>query len=214
MVEQEQAQNVKWYIWVIIILVAIIAILLYVGTFGNVDITSENKGQEKSLKPKPTNCEIKSKHEKLLNELIQKREKIYVARRRIYKIVYFSIRLIAVSIWVFGNLLLYFEFGIHDIGTIIDYNNGLIILLVAVVFLLWGILGSVKEWIKMFEKRLELWIFKKFIKLPELIEKNRLELVLPENKYACFPKTIHRYFPILEHCYFLVTLDQPFFIFR
>jgi len=90
--------------------------------------------------------------------------------------VFFSIRLIAIAIWIGVNMLLYFKIGIQDIGTIIDYNNGFIIILIAIVFLFWGVLGSLQEWIKIFEKRLELWIFKKYIKLPELIENNKSDL--------------------------------------
>jgi hypothetical protein len=169
----EQTKELKWYVWVIIILIAIIAILLFVGSFGNVDVTSSH---EKPTIPRPTKEEIQKKHEKLLEALIQKREKIYNTRKRIYKIVFFSIRLIAIAIWIGVNMLLYFKIGIQDIGTIIDYNNGFIIILIAIVFLFWGVLGSLQEWIKIFEKRLELWIFKKYIKLPELIENNKSDL--------------------------------------
>lgn len=169
----QELNKVKWYVWVIIILVAIIAILLYVGSFGKLDVTS---GHEKTKKPRPTNEEIQKKHEILLETLIQKREKIYKTRKRVYKIVYFCIRLLAISAWVGLNLLLYFKFQIQDIGTIIDYNNGFIIILIAFVFLFWGVLGSLQEWIKIFEKRLELWIFKKYIKLPDVIENNKSEL--------------------------------------
>ena len=81
-----------------------------------------------------------------------------------------------ISLWVAGNLVLYFKFGIDELGHIIDFNNAFIIIIVAFVFLFWGILSSLKDWIRMFEKRLELWIFQKYINLPELIEKNKTQL--------------------------------------
>jgi hypothetical protein len=165
--------ELEWYWWVIIILIAIIAILLFVGTFGTVDITSD---KEKPARPKPTKQEIFAKHEELLKTLIQKREQIFRTRKRIYNIVYFSIRLLLIGFWTGGNLMLYYVFDINNIGTIIDYNNAFIILMVALVFLFWGKLSTLKDWVILFEKRLELWIFQKYIRLPELIENNKTAL--------------------------------------
>ena len=168
-----QNNKLEWYWWVIIILIAIIAILLFVGTFGAIDVTTE---KEKPKEKRTTREEILIKHKKLLETLIQKRERIYSTRKRIYDIVYFIVRFLFVSAWVTGNLVLYFKFGVHDLGTILNYNNALIIVLIAFVFLVWGKLSALNDWIKVFEKRLELWIFHKYVKLPELIESNKIAL--------------------------------------
>jgi hypothetical protein len=112
-----------------------------------------------------------------LETLIEKKEKVYKTRKRIYDIVYFSIRFLFVSAWLTGNLLLYYKFGVHDLGIILNYNNALIIVLIAFVFLVWGKLSTLNDWIKLFEARLELWIFKKYIKLPEVIETNKIALI-------------------------------------
>ena len=60
--------------------------------------------------------------------------------------------------------------------TQIDYNNAFIIAIVAMVFLFWGVLSSLQDWIRSFEKRLELWIFQKYLNLPEIIEDNKSSL--------------------------------------
>lgn len=113
----------------------------------------------------------------MLQTLIQKRERVFNTRKRIYNTVYFSIRFLLVGAWASGNLLIYFKCEIHDLGTILNYNNALIIVLIAFVFLVWGKLSTLNDWIKLFEKRLELWIFQKYIKLPEVIESNKIALI-------------------------------------
>jgi len=163
----------EWYWWVIIILLAIIAILLFIVSIGTVDVTT-SKIQPKSKKP--SDQEILKKHHRLLEILIQKREEIYRARKRAYRIVYFGIRLIFISIWLAGNFLLYFMFGVNDLGKILDYNNALIVLLIALIFLIWGRFSTLHDWVSLFEKRLEIWIFKKYIRIPELIEDNKSSL--------------------------------------
>lgn len=169
-----QTNALEWYWWVIIILLSIIAILLFVGSFGTFDITSVKK---KPKEKRSTKEEIIEKHKVLLQSLIQRRENIYRTRKAIYNIVYFISRLLFVGLWATGNLLLYFKFGIHDLGVIMNYNNALIILFIAFVFLFWGKLSSLNDWIKLFEAELELWIFQKYIHLPEIIENNKIALI-------------------------------------
>lgn len=169
-----QSNKLEWYWWVIIILIAIIAILLFVGSFGTIDVTSV---KEKPKEKRSTKEEIIEKHKVLLQSLIQRRENVYRTRKAIYNIVYFIIRLLFVGLWVSGNLLLYFKFGIHDLGAIMNYNNALIIVFIAFVFLFWGKLSSMNDWIKFFEIKLELWIFQKYIHLPEIIENNKIALI-------------------------------------
>jgi hypothetical protein len=168
-----QSNKLEWYWWVIIILIAIIAILLFVGSFGTIDVTSV---KEKPKEKRSTKEEIIEKHKVLLQSLIQKRENVYRTRKAIYNIVYFIIRLLFVGVWVTGNLLLYFKFGVHDLGAIMNYNNALIIIFIAFVFLFWGKLSTLNDWIKFFEVKLELWIFQKYIHLPEIIENNKATL--------------------------------------
>lgn len=148
-----QNNELEWYWWVIIVLIAIIAILLFVGSFGTVDI---NSGNNKPAKPKFTNQEILIKHEKLLKALIEKREKIYKKRKQIYSIVYFSIRFILIGAWMLGNVMLYYKFGVIELGTIIDYNNALFILIFVFIFLFWGKISTMQNLISLFEKRLEI----------------------------------------------------------
>ena len=168
-----KSKSLKWYRWIIIVLVAVIAVLLYIGTFGTVDVTSDKK---KLAKPKQTNQEIFKKHEKLLETLIQKRQRIYKSRKRVYKSVYFIIRFLIIGVWIAGNLLLYYKLGVNELGTIIDYNNAFLIIIIALVFLFWGVLSSLKDWLHLFETRLELWIFQKYLNLPEKIEDNKSSL--------------------------------------
>lgn len=168
-----QNNKLEWYWWVIIILIAIIAILLFVGSFGAIDVTTV---KEKPKEKRSTKEEISEKHKKLLETLIQKRERVFRIRKRIYDIVYFSIRFLFVSAWLTGNLLLYYKVGVHDLGAIMNYNNALIIIFIAFVFLFWGKLSTLNDWIKLFEIRLELWIFQKYINLPEIIENNKTTL--------------------------------------
>lgn len=113
-----QNNKLEWYWWVIIILIAIIAILLFVGSFGAIDVTTV---KEKPKEKRSTREEIIIKHKKLLETFIEKREKAYKTRKRIYDIVYFSIRFLFVSAWLTGNLLLYYKFGVHDLGIIHSY---------------------------------------------------------------------------------------------
>jgi hypothetical protein len=168
-----QSNKLEWYWWVIIILIAIIAILLFVGSFGTIDVTSV---KEKPKEKRSTKEEIIEKHKVLLQSLIQRRKNVYRTRKAIYNIVYFIIRLLFVGVWVTGNLLLYYKFGIKDLGAIMNYNNALIIIFIAFVFLFWGKLSTLNDWIKFFEVKLELWIFQKYIHLPEIIENNKATL--------------------------------------
>lgn len=169
-----QSNKLEWYWWVIIILISIIAILLFIGSFGTFDITSV---KEKQKEKRSTKEEIIEKHKVLLQSLIQRRENVYRTRKAIYNIVYFISRLLFVGSWATGNLLLYFKFGVHDLGTIMNYNNALIIVFIAIVFLFWGKLSCLNDWIKLFEAKLELWIFQKYINLPTIIDSNKIALI-------------------------------------
>ncbi len=171
-------QKINWPLWIIII-VAIIAIILYYSSLGTIDITKEkDKPKEKRL----SKAEIAEKHKKLLKYLIEERKRIYKIRQRVYKIVYFGVRLVFIGLWATGNLILYLKLGITELGKFLDYNTAFLIGLFAVIFLFFGKLSSLSEWKTNFERRLEIWIFQKYVRQPELIENNESELIkLEEN---------------------------------
>ncbi len=165
--------KLKWYWWVLIIIIAIIAIVLFLGSAGTIDITKE---KDKPKETRLNKAEIAEKHKKLLKYLIEERKRIYKIRQRVYKIVYFGVRLVFIGLWATGNIILYFRLGITELGDLLDYNTAFLIVLFAVIFLFFGKLSTLSEWKSAFEKRLELWIFQKYVGLPELIEGNTNEL--------------------------------------
>lgn len=155
-----------WWILPVILIVGFIVVIykFFNNPKENTEKTSEQIRED-----------IKIKHQQTLQNLLERRKQIYKRIERNFRIVYFSIRLIIVSIFL-GINFFFFKYLNTELSTLINYNEIALILLFTTIYLLFGRLTTLKELFDTNKKLIETRIYGRYLNLPEKIEKNQIQL--------------------------------------
>lgn len=156
----------------IIIIVIIIILVLFVFTLGNVGPGSIRKIADEY---KDSKEEAKRKH-KRLEEHIKNQIALKLKLDRIFKRVYFGVRVGLVLIW-FGIMSIFVVFGlIKDLSDFLNYSEASILILIVMNFVTFGTITNLKNFIDLIKTKTENLIYGKYIKIDYKIEGNKEEL--------------------------------------
>lgn len=164
--------------WIILVFILIIALAIYLATLGRVDVFGENK-EEESFEEKRKKA--LHRHRKL-KDLISKKEDLKLKLDKKFKIYYFIARVGMVLIWLGFNAILYLVFNIKDFGSLVNYNEVVIIGTACIIFLRFGNLTNIQNIITYFKTKIENKVYKKYVCLPEKIEEHKQEIKIIENQ--------------------------------
>lgn len=67
------------------------------------------------------------------------------------------------------NALLFFVFNIKDLGTILNWNEVLLLILITINFITFGTITDLKNVIGYFRNRIENWVYGKYVNIEEQI---------------------------------------------
>lgn len=165
--------------WVILVFILIIALAIYIATFGSVDVFGENQDKE-SFEEKREKA--LHRHRKLKN-LISTKEELKLKLDKKFKIYYFLARVGMVLIWISFNAILYWVFNVKDFGNLLNYNEVVILGTVCIVFLRFGNLTNIQNIITYFKTKIENKVYGKYVSLPLKIEEHNKEIEKIENKF-------------------------------
>jgi hypothetical protein len=156
----------------IIIIVIIIILVLFVATLGGIGPGSIAKIAEEY---KDSKEEAKQKH-KRLEEHIKNQEALKAKLAKIFKRVYFGVRLGLVIIW-FGIMSILVGFGlIKDLSDFLNYSEASILIFVVMNFITFGTITNLKNFIDLIKTKTENLIYGKHIKIDAKIEEYKDEL--------------------------------------
>lgn len=164
--------------WIILVFILIIALAIYLATLGRVDVFGENQ-EEESFEEKRKKA--LHRHRKL-KDLISKKEELKMKLDKKFKIYYFLTRVGMVLIWLGFNAILYWVFNIKDFGSLLNYNEVVLLGTACVLFLRFGNLTNIQNIITYFKTKIENKVYKKYVSLPEKIEGHKQEIKIIESK--------------------------------
>jgi hypothetical protein len=153
----------------LLILVIVIAIIIYVGSFGQVDLTIERGGTKQIDDVKNNLNKLQSRHKKL-KALIQKKESLNIKLNKKFKRIYFGVRFVLASLFVGYNALLYFVFKITNLGDLLNWNQFALVVMALFSFIAFGTLANVKGFIENIKMRLESRTYHKYVNITEQLE--------------------------------------------
>lgn len=166
---KEEIQEEDWWGWIVIGLFIVFAIVIYVGSLGTVDLVkTEEKKQSKS------SLSLAHRHRKL-KELIEKKEVLHKKLKRRFRRLYFIVRFMLGSIYISFNVFMYYQMGVTDLGTLLNYNELAILLIAVFSFIAFGSLNCVHDFINSIKQRNEVWVYGKYISIESDIENHKLQ---------------------------------------
>lgn len=168
MISQKESNYWEKYWWVIPVIL-IVGFLIAIYHFFKTPNDNVAKTQEQMRD------DIKAKHQQTLRDLLEKRKQIFKRIERNFRLVYFSVRLAFVSVFVGLNIYSFVCLDV-DLSTLINYNEIALIFLLTLIYLLFGRLTTLKELFDTNKKLIETRIYGRYLCLPEKIEKNQIQL--------------------------------------
>lgn len=166
-----RSKNNDLYI-IIIVFVVIIILVLFVATLGSVEPGSIVKIAEEYKESKE---EAKRRH-KRLEEHLKNQEALKVKLKKIFKRVYFGVRIGLVLIW-FGLMSILIAVGlIKDLSDFLNYSEASILTFVVMNFITFGTITNLKNFIDLIKTKTENLIYGKYIVIDAKIEGNKSEL--------------------------------------
>lgn len=156
----------------IIIIVVIIILVLFVATLGSIGPGSIVKIAEEY---KDSKEEAKRRH-KRLEDHIKNQEALKVKLAKIFKRVYFGVRIGLVSIW-FGIMSILIAVGlIKDLSDFLNYSEASILVFVVLNFITFGTITNLKNFIDLIKTKTENLIYGKYIVIDIKIDEHKEEL--------------------------------------
>jgi hypothetical protein len=151
---------------IVIAVIIIIIVLIYLGTFGQVDITDKDERKRQFVEKQKL---AEHRHRKLLLLLLQKTELKSKLDRK-FKIAYFLSRVILVALYITLNFVSYYFGGANSLEKLLSWNQIAIIIIAAVGFLFYKKLIAIPQVITYFKLRIENWVYGKYLNLPTDIQ--------------------------------------------
>lgn len=153
--------------WLLIFLGVVIIIILIIVTFGQ--FKPKLEGETKTDNNKITTDELRKIYQETIVKLKAESEILFKKSKKRFNIIYFCLRLFFVFIWLGINFSLYYLLNIKDIGLIINYNNIFLLVGIVIIFLIFGRLTTLKEFIENIKERIELRVFRQHHEFQEYI---------------------------------------------
>ncbi|GAA0873995.1 hypothetical protein GCM10009118_04030 [Wandonia haliotis] len=154
----------------IIALVIIVIILIYLVTVGKVNLTSKIDNE------KDESIDLARHRHAKLKAHLDKQESLKTKLQKLFKRIYFVIRVLIIAGWSVGVFTLIKFNLIKDIGDFLDYSQLLLIALLVIHFLTFGTISNLKSFLDNIKGRLENRIWGKYINIDEKIKSNKKEI--------------------------------------
>jgi hypothetical protein len=170
---RKQDNSFNWGLVVLVIAFVIVLYLLSLGNFNGSYFRSRYDELSESL------ANAKSRHKKL-ESLISKKHNLKKKLRKRFKLTYFFVRFLLVSIWGIALFGLFKLGWVINLGDAMNYSNVFVLLLITLNFLTFGNLTNMNAFLDSLKVRIENWVYGKYVSINEIIEVDNLKLV--ENK--------------------------------
>lgn len=163
-------------LFIAIILIAFI--ILYAISAGRVNIINKDEESEEVKRER-----AKKEHEEYTKKLNNdKKELAKIQRKR--KIIFFLVRLLVVGKWFTVNIFLLATKVVPDLSTLVLYNEVLILIILALLFLFAGSLTSVKEMLEYLKNTVDNKLYQRRLReLNTNIQKSETGIKLIEKSY-------------------------------
>jgi Na+/proline symporter len=159
----------------LLIFIIVFVIIIYVGSFGQVDLTIE-KVSKQNDEVKDNLNKLQSRHEKL-KALIQKKEALNIKLNKRFKRIYFGVRFVLASVYVGYNAILYFVFNVTKLGDVLNWNQFALIVIALFSFIAFGTLTNVQDFINTIKMKLESRTYDKYVDITEQLETHKEEAI-------------------------------------
>ena len=166
--------------WILLGLFIILIVVIYLVSFGNIDITKSEEAKTKTIEERRI---FALRRRKKLLALVKEKESLQKKLNKRFRILYFGLRLLLVGTVIGYNLILYFGFKITQIGLILQWNQIAFLIIAVVLFLTFGTFTNVKNIVNYFKIFIDNWVYSRFIKLPVQIEQHIEEVKRIEQEY-------------------------------
>lgn len=166
------------YIWIIIAVISVIIVfLIYVFTFGKVDITKENDKRQCVEGEKNDLNKLENRHRKL-KVLIGRKEYLNRKLDKRFKRIYFGVRLLLSSLYLGFNVVLYNVFNITKLSDLLNWNQLMILVISLFSFIAFGTLANAKEYIVKIKLWVELRIYSKYVDISEQLNEHKKDEII------------------------------------
>lgn len=179
---------------ILLIITIVIVILIFIGSFGQVNIAIEKEEKPNSNDENYLNT-LQKEYQKL-KALIKQKEALNIRLNKKFKRIYFGVRLGLTFVYIGYNALLFFVFKITKLGDLLNWNQFAIIIISIFSFIAFGTFANVKEYIYNLKMKLESSVYKKHVTLNDelIIHKQKaIELTATINKVQLKLSTQNNY---------------------
>jgi hypothetical protein len=170
---EKESQKSNDFIWVLVVLVIVIILVVYVISLGRINVGYDNS---LPVEFKDSKEAAIKRHKALSHELSQNRA-LKKSLDRHFSCAYFFARALIVSIsflliFLFGNYM-----GKDTLGGYLEMYNASILLVFVLNFLAFGTVANFRSFIKILRKRVENWVWAKYVDLPKEMKANESEMI-------------------------------------
>lgn len=159
--------------WFVVVLIIFLFIIVYLATFGQVNINVENNKVIKDSAE--VLSKLKIRHQKL-KALIDKKEQLSKKLKLRFRLAYISVRLLFVGIFVSYNGILYYGYGLKELGVLLNWNELALIGVTLISFISFGSLASLKDFLDNVRMKLEVWVYSKKVFIDDDIQTHKVEV--------------------------------------
>lgn len=170
-------KKVPLWLWVVVVIFVIFFIAIFILSLGNV-----KPGNQITPKEFKDNREqVQRRHDKL-KKLIEKKEALNQRLSKIFRIIYFAVRLVFIGIWIAYLYTCVLFNHVNNLEDALNYSEAAILVWIALNFLTFGNLSNLNAFIDLIKMRIQNWVWGKYVQLDEKIECNKKEVALLEEK--------------------------------
>jgi len=167
-------KNNLWDDFIEIVFWLLIALILYVITFGSINV-----GFNEDLKDDRYNAYEKHMQ---LKKLIAQKEKLKQKLDRRFKYIYLTVRIVLVGIWIGFMYILYYRHYINDLGDFLNYSEISILVLVTLNFITFGTITELRNFIDLLKTKTENFVYGKYVNLEDSINYDKQNLAQIEQQ--------------------------------
>jgi uncharacterized membrane protein len=155
-------QEQEYIFWrtVAIILFVILCVVIFIATFGQCNIAEEKSPDESTAQRRER---LTHRHNKL-KQLVQRKMELKKRLDRVFRWSYFGVRIAFIVLWAFYNYIL-ISIGLvkNDLGTILNLNEATLIGLIVIIYLLYGSVRCVTDFVAYSKKVIESWVYQRYL---------------------------------------------------
>lgn len=153
------------------IILIILILFVFVFTLGKVEIPIE-KNEQNADDDNDNLNKLKDRYRKL-KALIKRKKLLHIKLNKRFKVIYFGVRVVLITLYLGFNAILFFVLDIKDLGEILNWNQVAVLIMIIFSFITFGTFSNVKEFVYSIKMQLEIRTFKKYLNIDEQV--NTLE---------------------------------------